>query len=153
MTDPEIQDWPAITVAGVQVRAQPGVTDFGAVWGLLAERGVDRLPRIRSDRAYGVASDFDREAQRFNYLAGYQVDPGAALPDGFDTAVVPATTYAAFWTTLPGLMETIRHANEVWLPASGYRRAEGPEFELYDERFDPSQPDSPMAFVIPIVRR
>ena len=92
------------------------------------------------------------KAQRFSYLAGYQVDPGSRFP-GESRIEIPALTYAAFWTTLPGLMTTIHHANHVWLPASAYRRGDGPEFEFYDERFDPADPDSPMAFVIPIVAR
>ena len=75
--EPEIRAWPAFTVAGVQVWAEPGKSDLGAVWRKLSGRGGDGLPR----------------------------------------------------------------------------RADGPEFEFYDERFDPENPGSPMVFVIPVVAR
>jgi predicted transcriptional regulator YdeE len=149
--EPEIRAWPSILVAGVRTRAQPGVTDFGALWGVLGSRGVERLPRPAGARAFGVASNFDEKSNSFDYLAGYEIESGRDVPKDFDVVSLPAGTYAAFWTTLPNLMETIRLANHDWLPASTYRRGEGAEFELYDERFDPGAPDSPMAIVIPVV--
>ena len=153
MTEPEIGPWAGFTVAGVRVRARPGQTDLGSLWGRLAEHNPSRLPRVGAPRAFGVGFNFDPAAQTFDYLAGYEIAAGAAVPEEFQIVEIPAGTYAAFWTTLPSLMETIHRANHVWLPASGYRRGDGPEFELYDERFDPGKADSPMAFVIPVVPR
>jgi len=37
-------------------------------------------------------------------------------------------------------MDTLHQANHAWLPASPYRRADGPELEPYDEAFDPQDP-------------
>jgi AraC family transcriptional regulator len=37
-----------------------------------------------------------------------------------------------------------------WLPNSGYRRAKGLEFELYDAQFDPNRPDSKMFIYVPV---
>jgi AraC family transcriptional regulator len=51
---------------------------------------------------------------------------------------------------LPTLMETYRKIYQTWLPKSDYQRADGPEFEFYDENFDGSNPDSTMYLYIPI---
>ena len=59
--------------------------------------------------------------------------------------------YAVFTCTLPTIGATYEHIYGTWLPASGYRHADGPEFELYrDEEFDPEDPDSVMHIYIPI---
>jgi predicted transcriptional regulator YdeE len=153
MMEPELRHWRGFTVAGVRVRARPGQADLGALWGLLADRDPARLPRLNAARAFGVGFNFDEAAREFDYLAGYEVPDDAVVPGDFQTVAIPGGTYAAFWSTLPGLMDTIHRASHVWLPGSAFRRGDGPEFEVYDERFDPGNPDSPMAFVIPIVPR
>ena len=50
-------------------------------------------------------------------------------------------------------METLHQANHVWLTSSGFRRGDGPEFEFYDEGFDPQDPACPMYFYLPILPR
>jgi len=62
----------------------------------------------------------------------------------------PAQTYAVFSCTLPTLGSTLDHIHETWLPTSGYRHVKGPALELYDEDFDPENPDSLMCLFIPI---
>ena len=42
-------------------------------------------------------------------------------------------------------------AYQQWLPQSGYKRAIGPEFELYDEKFNPQDPASMLYRYVPIV--
>ena len=66
--------------------------------------------------------------------------------------VLPATTYAAFRTTLPAIGQTFDHAYQKWLPQSGYECTGGPELELYDEEFDPAVPESTFEILIPITK-
>lgn len=40
-----------------------------------------------------------------------------------------------------------------WLPDSGYMAGEGPEFEYYDSRFDPSTNSGEIDLYIPICRQ
>ena len=42
-------------------------------------------------------------------------------------------------------------AYQQWLPTSGYQRAAGPEFELYDEKFNPQDPTATLYLCVPIV--
>jgi AraC family transcriptional regulator len=104
-------------------------------------------------RRDGVTFGFDPAAREFNYLAGYPVEPSFWAPTGISLIHIPLQNYAAFATTLPGLMDTLHQANHVWLPASPHRRADGPEVELYNEAFDPQDPASPMYFYLPILPR
>ncbi len=49
-----------------------------------------------------------------------------------------------------GIMDNFDHIYQEWLPASDYQRQPGPEFELYDERFDPHDPESELDVYISI---
>ena len=59
-------------------------------------------------------------------------------------------TRAVFTTTLPQIGETFRNAYHTWLPQAGHQPTGGPEFERYDERFDPQDPGSEFDLYIPI---
>ncbi len=62
-----------------------------------------------------------------------------------------AQTYAVFACTLPTIGEAYDMAYQQWLPQSGYRHADGAEFELYDEKFNPQDPAATLYLYIPIV--
>jgi AraC family transcriptional regulator len=100
--------------------------------------------------AYGVIDNFDEADGEFDYVAGLEVDSTTDIPEGMTAVELPDQTYAVFECTLPTLMDTNRYVHQEWLPASGYVRAEGPEFELYDERFDMTQGKLDMAIYIPV---
>ncbi|HEX6373969.1 MAG TPA: GyrI-like domain-containing protein [Longimicrobium sp.] len=104
-----------------------------------AFRELGALPGRQGTAAYGVMCGADPAAQTFEYMTGAEVAALDALPPGLGRMRVPAQAYAVF--THRGHVSTL-HAtwdaiwNE-WLPRSGYRLANTPEFELYDARFDP----------------
>jgi AraC family transcriptional regulator len=50
---------------------------------------------------------------------------------------VPAQKYAVFPCTLATLGATYRYITEEWQPRAGHQHADAPDFELYDEEFDP----------------
>ena len=66
---------------------------------------------------------------------------------------IPAQTYAVFKGTLPKIMEMYDFAFRQWLPAYGYHQADGPEYELYDEDFNPSEGKLDLYLYVPIVER
>lgn len=72
------------------------------------------------------------------YMTGVQVEDFSVVPRELGRMRVPAQRYAVF--THQGHVSTIRdtwHAIwEEWLPASGLKPANTPDFERYDERFD-----------------
>jgi AraC family transcriptional regulator len=48
--------------------------------------------------------------------------------------------------------QTYPYIYNTWLPQSGYRHGQAPEFELYGETFDPANPASAFEIYIPVVK-
>lgn len=88
--------------------------------------------------AYGVCCNAD-EAGHFDYLCGVEVSDFSSIPAELDRLRIAAQRYAVFThrehiSTLRRTMNTIWNQ---WLPASGHVPADAPNFERYDEKFDP----------------
>ncbi len=85
------------------------------------------------------------------YIAGAEVAHAGAVPEGMVARDVPAQKYAVFECTLPTLGETYKYIMEEWQPASGYERADAPDFEVYDDNWAMNDPaGSPMYVYWPI---
>jgi predicted transcriptional regulator YdeE len=95
------------------------------------------LPGAIGSAHYGVICGHD--ATGFEYMCAGEVGSLAALPADVDRMRVPAQRYAVFLHrgTVSEIGTTWRRIREEWLPASGFRSAETPDFEFYDWRFDP----------------
>ncbi len=129
---------PAFTVIGLLYRGDNKNNEIPQLWDVLyPARAAEITGKVQPDVAYGVEDNFDHEAGVWDYLAGYEVSPDAPVPSGLTRKQIPAQTYAVFKTTLPEISKTMDAIYQGWMPASGYRRADGPEFELYDQDFDP----------------
>lgn len=108
-------------------------------WAELMAQG--RLPgQAPGMVAYGVICGNDAEHARFEYMTAVQVESFDALPEGTGRMRVQPRRYAVF--AHDGSTETLHESwqaiwNE-WLPRSGLRGAHAPDFERYDERFDPA---------------
>jgi AraC family transcriptional regulator len=100
--------------------------------------------------AYGISANMDPDSGEFDYIAGHEVSSAEKLPEGMVAFEVPGGRYAVFATTLPAIGETFQNAYHKWLPEAGHRLTGGPDFELYDERFDPQDPSSEFDVYIPI---
>ena len=153
---PDLVKLPAFRVAGPMRRFDPDTkAEIPQLWSAL----IGRLPfegQVESWATYGVVFDVDREEGAFQYIAGVGVEPGCVPPPGFSALEIPAATYAVFRITLNGtaLHPQIKQAMAmIWgelLPASGLKVVDGPEFELYDGRFDPQTPGSIIDFHVPV---
>jgi AraC family transcriptional regulator len=148
--EPKIESRQAFSVVGKPYHGKNENQEVARLWG---EAGpwMEQLEGMAvSDVAYGVMGNIDMDTGVFDYLAGLEVREDVATPEGLDRWPVPAGTYGVFPCTLPTLMQAFQAAYETWLPRSGYRRAEGPEFEQYGSTFDPADPESEMEIWIPI---
>jgi AraC family transcriptional regulator len=150
--EPQFATRPAFTVVGLKYRGKNEEGEIPRLWGKLMERFDEIKGGVKASNSYGVTGNFDQERGVFDYLAGFEIRSGSESPEGMETWRLPEQTYAIFPTTLPSLMETFDKITNVWLPESGYRRAEGPEFEFYDESFDPQDENSRLYLYIPVVR-
>jgi AraC family transcriptional regulator len=86
---------------------------------------------------YGVCCNSDGTGH-FEYLAGVEVSGFTELPRELSRIRIPEQRYAVFShrghvSTMRSTVYTIWNK---WLPASGYKVADAPDFERYDESFD-----------------
>jgi AraC family transcriptional regulator len=90
--------------------------------------------------AYGAVCATWPDRQAFEYMCAVEVADLAAVPAGLGRMRVPAQRYAVF--AHDGHVSTIRATWDAiwndWLPRSGVRPADTPDFERYGERFDPA---------------
>jgi AraC family transcriptional regulator len=100
---------------------------------------LGKLPGQVGTTAYGAICGGDPKTQTMEYMCAVEVAAFDGLPTELGRMRVPVARYAVF-----------RHADNVatvratwdrifsqWLPSSGMRSANTPDFEVYDERFDP----------------
>jgi AraC family transcriptional regulator len=148
--EPRMVSKNAFTVVGIKTRAHIEKHDIPELWAKLGPRVCEIPHLVEPGVAYGLTTSLDPESGDFDYVAGFGVEQVGELPVGMGSWEVPAATYAAFTCTLPTMPQAYDYAYRTWLPASGYQRAAGYEFELYDEEFDNQDPDSEFEFYIPI---
>jgi AraC family transcriptional regulator len=114
--------------------------------------GLGRLPGQVGDVAYGVICGADHEARTLEYMCAVEVESFDALPAGTGRLRLPPARYAVFTHRghVSGLKDVWTAIMNDWLPASGCEPAQTPDFELYDERFDPATGEGEIEIWIPV---
>jgi len=97
-----------------------------------------KVPGQVGNVAYGVCYNAD-DAGNMDYLCGVEVSDFCALRSEFSRLRIAAQRYAVFShrehvSTVRRTWNTIWNT---WLPASGHIPVDAPNFERYDEKFDP----------------
>jgi AraC family transcriptional regulator len=140
----------AFTVVGMKYRGKNEQGEIPQLWQALGPH-TGEIENLADDTAaYGISANMDMETGEFDYVAGFEVSSAEVVPEGMIVFEVPGGRYAVFSTTLPKIGETFDQAYHTWLPQAGHEPRGGPEFELYDERFDPQDPGSVFQLYIPI---
>ncbi|MGD8399131.1 MAG: GyrI-like domain-containing protein [Anaerolineae bacterium] len=138
------------TVVGLKYRGRNENAEIPQLWRDLGPHSGE-IEHIADDTvAYGISANMDAATGAFDYVAGFAVSRTGDVPAGMIAFEVPGGRYAVFTTTLPEIGETFQRAYHTWLPGAGYRPTGGPEFELYDGRFDEQDPSSEFDLYIPI---
>ena len=96
------------------------------------------LPGQQGATTYGVICGSVPAEGRFEYMCAVEVVAFEGLPPGVGRMRVPAQRYAVFTHRghVAGLRATWDAIWQQWLPHSGFRPANTPDFERYDERYD-----------------
>ena len=101
--------------------------------------------------AFGVCCNGD-DAGNFDYIAGVEVSDFSGLPREFARVRIPEARYAVF--THKDHISTIRRTvNTIWnhwLPSPGLQAADAPNFERYDENFNPLTGDGGLEIWVPV---
>jgi AraC family transcriptional regulator len=120
------------------------------LWRQFAPRMAEIENPVNPEIGFGAQDHFNHAAGTFEYLAAIEVKAAGRIPHGMQSWVIPAQTYAVFPASLSIFSQDYEKAYGEALPAAGLERGDGPEFERYDEDFEPGNPTSPFALYIPI---
>jgi AraC family transcriptional regulator len=112
---------------------------------------LDHFPGHLSHVAYGVSCNSDGQGN-FDYICGVEVGDFSKLSPEWSRIRIAPQRYAVF--THRGHISGIRGTwATTWnkaLPESGYKLADAPDFERYDEHFDPKTGMGGVEIWIPI---
>ena len=121
--------------------------------------------RVRRDEAFweelqkiavgsatlGLSTNFD--GRDFLYWIAREIRAGSDVPEGMHSVTIPAQRYAVFTSAgkFPqSIWETVDFIYNDWLKRPGHRRAGGPDFEVYDSRYDAATGSGEVDLYIPI---
>jgi AraC family transcriptional regulator len=151
LAPPRFETAKAFLVAGVGERI---ACDNGAIipslWHRFHQEVADIPARI-GNVAYGVCCNGD-DAGNFDYIAGVEVSDFSDLPRRYGRIRIPEQRYAVFTHTdhVASIRRTVNTIWNQWLPASGLKAADAPNFERYDERFDPATGNGGFEIWVPV---
>lgn len=99
---------------------------------------IGNIPGQAGTVTYGVCCNSDG-AGNFEYITAVEVSSFDDLPAELRRVRIPAQRYAVFTHRdhISSMRCTVYTIWNKWLPASGYEVADAPDFERYDERFNP----------------
>jgi AraC family transcriptional regulator len=114
-------------------------------------QSVQNIPGRVGQVAYGVCCNSD-DAGNFDYIAGVEVTDFSDLPREFARVRIPAQKYAVFahGDHISTIRRTVNTIWNHWLPASGLKVADAPNFERYDENFDPLTGNGGLEIWVPV---
>ena len=114
-------------------------------------QSVENIPGRVGKVAYGVCCNGD-DSGNFDYIAGVEVSDFSDLPREFSRVRIPEQRYAVFTHRdhISTIRRTINTIWNDWLPASGLKAADAPNFERYDEKFDSLTGNGGLEIWIPV---
>ena len=155
LAPPRFETAKAFLVAGVAERI---TCDNGAIipslWHRFHQEVADIPARIGQGNdqvAYGVCSNGD-DAGNFDYIAGVEVSDFSDLPRRYGRIRIPEQRYAVFTHSdhVASIRRTVNTIWNHWLPASGFKAADAPNFERYDVNFDPTTGNGGFEIWVPV---
>ncbi len=148
--EPNIVHLDGFKIVGMPYIGKNENQEISQMWGIFNQRCVEIQHVIPSQPAYGVC--FMHPAG-MEYVAAFPVDQLSEIPQGMVGKEIPAQTYVVF--PAKGLAEigpTYHKIMQEWLPSSGFKAGDGPDFELYGEEFNPSDASGTVYIYFPIVK-
>lgn len=151
LAPPRFEDAKTLLIAGLGERYNPQtMAGIPAQWQRFGPH-IGNIPGQVGGPAYGVICNGDGEGN-IDYIAGVEVTDFDGLPADFARIRIPAHRYAVF--THAGHVSTIQRTwNAIWsqwLPESGFKSADAPDFELYGANFDPQSGSGGFEIWIPV---
>jgi AraC family transcriptional regulator len=152
--DYQLKTKPAFKLIGYELKTScregENSREIPAFWSsYLQEKKSIRIPnRVQTDSQVelGICTDFNMETGDLTYIIGMEATDFEGVPTDLVCREFPEARYAVFTTPMitqdqfvASIQSTWRSIFEEWFPHSGYEHAGGAEFELYDDRCNPSK--------------
>ena len=137
LDEPRRESGAALLIAGLRMRySNETIAGIPMQWQRFAPFIGSIASRI-GGMAYGVCCDFDESGQ-FDYVCGVAVASLSGLPPELSGVRIPPQRYLVFRHRghVSGIHATWHAIMDRWLPESGLRMANAPNFERYAEDFD-----------------
>lgn len=156
--EPELVRQPELTLVGLRTQFYGVDSDkdnLGAklpsLWGAFLPRRFD-VAGARAGACYGVVREERDDSDQLEYFAAVAVPSLGRVPDGMTAIQIPAATYARFEHrgAAPTVDRTVSYAYATWLLRSGRRHTGGPDLEIYDARYHPTDASSVLIYSIPV---
>ncbi len=147
---PRIEKREATLIAGFAERMNyENVATIPRLWQKLAPH-IGNIKNEILGPAYGVKLNPDNDG--FEYLAGVRVSSFDGLPGEMRTTRLPIATYAVFVHRgdISAIRNTLHAIWDHYLPQSGLKLADSPEFESYGPQFNTITGDGEVEIYIPI---
>jgi AraC family transcriptional regulator len=152
LNPPRIEEGRLLAIAGLGERYS-----FETLGGIpsLWQRFVPYLGHIAGQTGnvtYGVVQNAGDDG--CDYIAGVEVTSFDGLPAEFGRVRLPERRYAVFEHRghISGIRATWEAIFRSGLPSSGLEKADAPDFERYDERFDPHTGNGIVEIWIPVAK-
>ena len=151
---PELRSREAFQIAGlsetftVETRAR-----IPQLWMQFAPR-IGSIPHQVGFTTYGACVDAPGDTGEFTYVAAVEVSSGDDLGD-LEHYQLPQAEYAVFTHegSLDHIGDTMNYIYGEWLGDGGYELNGTPDFERYDERFNPETGTGEMEIWVPVKPR
>lgn len=153
MEAPRIEERGSFLVAGSTGHYQmPDTSGISPQWDAFAKY-LGKIPGQAGWTTYGVCFNMDGTG-KMDYMCGVEVTEDVAPPDGLTLLRIEPQLYAIFSHRghVSRIKETWDAIFREWCPASGRTLLAAPQFEVYDERFDPKTNEGVVEIWIPIER-
>lgn len=151
LAPPRFETGKAMLIAGVGERfSHENGAGIPGLWQRFHQY-VQNFPGRIGQVAYGVCTNGD-DAGNFDYIAGVEVHDFSDLPRDFSRVRIPEQKYAVFTHRdhVASIRRTVNTIWNHWLPSSGFKMADSPTFERYDEKFDPATGNGGFEIWVPI---
>jgi AraC family transcriptional regulator len=152
MEAPRIEERGSLLLAGSVGHYKMPDNGIPRQWDEFAKH-LGKIPGQTSWTSYGVCFNMDGSG-KMDYLCGVEVAEGSAPPAGLSLLKIDRQLYAVFTHTghISKIKETWDAIFQQWCPSSGKKLLAAPQFEVYDERFDPKTGTGAVEIWIPIER-
>lgn len=147
---PAYRELDAQRVVGLAMECTPeNRMEIPQLWGRFAP-SIGSIPGQQGSVTYGVC--LPRGDGNFGYVAGVGVDTGSEVPSHMVAVEIPAGRYAIFTHqgSLDFLSDTVDHVFGTWAEQTGELIVGAPDFERYDDRFDPVTATGVMEYCVPV---